>query len=778
MLAFGLGLGLTMIANPPGSAPAPVLGDPLSVSIRGATPINSVDGSGWVADVRFRGMATGGVGSMAGAKALVLIVRGNGFNAVKAPTAYDRVVYGTVPLRQAAPLQAQVAQAAEGGDAVISFALDDFIYAGETIVSASIGAGAYVQGAVSSNASLNIPTRMNNSELVAPQEICRWATLPLLRATGATFRVELLAASARGRDGRMAACVEFRVETEAGVDQGISVLSTSMVQSTYITGGNPVPVFAGDIALAGLTQGTAYRVRAIVYPWLGEVPVDSGAFSAPMADGRYASLPFLCDKDGTYGDRVAFVKVGAVGGTVGSVADLAAARATPFPTIAAAAAALRTANNAKAGGDQHDNANGGTIYLMEASAGAGADHGGFGANTMVASTTGAKTWLDIRKDPAATGTVRFVTGTQKGGGIAMRFAAGIVFGTAAVAGNANDYSLMSGVGTNYTPLALQGIEYRPTTPASTIARPWDGFGLIYGLNSSFYDGDNKTFGGTASNRTQWAMIAGCHTYGSGYVIEQQVCVGNVFHDGARTSDANAALKRDTSDGCYVGFNSFQKQRLTNNLGGEHTYSRGAALIQNLTEIVTNGVNAAAISMAADNDANDVVNIISLYNTRVGDRSNMMYTSSGITPSAIKRGVDRFNLTWKRNIKSDVFWVVNEGHADGNDRTGNWAFRHNVGNFGNINTDLASGSGAVGDPGGWLGEYFGRGSSEQGTVTFVNPQQKGFGTSAGGGDYQLTGASNAAYDRVPAGLAALPFDLAGVTRLNDGSGAAGAYERTV
>ena len=75
-------------------------------------------------------------------------------------------------------------------------------------------------------------------------------------------------------------------------------------------------------------------------------------------------------------------------------------------------------------------------------------------------------------------------------------------------------------------------------------------------------------------------------------------------------------------------------------------------------------------------------------------------------------------------------------------------------------------------------YYGTSSSGYATVTWVSDGCGMVGTGAGGGDYHLTGASNNAYNRVPSGLAMLKYDLGGTTRLNDGTGAAGPFERTV
>src|SRR6185436_16546521 len=97
---------------------------------------------------------------------------------------------------------------------------------------------------------------------------------------------------------------------------------------------------------------------------------------------------------------------------------------------------------------------------------------------------------------------------------------------------------------------------------------------------------------------------------------------------------------------------------------------------NVSEIMTNG-NNAAIQHGGDNGAVNIANFVEWHNTDIGDRTNEMYTSSGITPSVTKTGAGGNSLRWRTNAKSDYDWVQNLGHANGNDRTGNFKWRYGV-----------------------------------------------------------------------------------------------------
>jgi hypothetical protein len=118
------------------------------------------------------------------------------------------------------------------------------------------------------------------------------------------------------------------------------------------------------------------------------------------------------------------------------------------------------------------------------------------------------------------------------------------------------------------------------------------------------------------------------------------------------------------------------------------------------------------------------------------------------------------------------------------RVGNFRTQHHVRNFGNV-ASRTSGSSTITAPDSWYGEVWGRGGAIN--AAWANY----FKTRTGGtlasfttwGDYrpQSLAASDAAdsplLNRVPQDFAVSPFDLLGVTRLNNGTGAAGPYERS-
>lgn len=123
------------------------------------------------------------------------------------------------------------------------------------------------------------------------------------------------------------------------------------------------------------------------------------------------------------------------------------------------------------------------------------------------------------------------------------------------------------------------------------------------------------------------------------------------------------------------------------------------------------------------------------------------------------------------------------------RNGNWRAQHAVRCFGNVAALTASGVDAGFNVSSWAGEVPWRGGaflSADSTVRtkyFKNRTGGALSTFANRGDYRpqslAAGDANDSplLNRVPSGGAVMPFDLLGITRRNDGTGAAGAYERS-
>jgi hypothetical protein len=253
---------------------------------------------------------------------------------------------------------------------------------------------------------------------------------------------------------------------------------------------------------------------------------------------------------------------------------------------------------------------------------------------------------------------------------------------------------------------------------------------------------------------------------------------------------NFRVARDTQsgDGDHGRFvyNNLINCILINNPSA-NTLNYGMFIAQTLCE--ANQI-AAAISLFADGDLTTIKNLVEHSNTAVGERCSRMYNDTvgtRVAPNGlIKRGTSRYNIWDNTNQKADNF------NGGGVGSVGGWAYLYGVGNTGNVSLfgmvsrDTTSAPGNNGDDN-YLGcawhptsEYnlyrTALGFTQANIMDmFYDYTASPRGAPALGGDYRPRLSSTRLINRVPTGMAPLRYDLAGVARKNDGTGAAGAYE---
>ena len=253
-----------------------------------------------------------------------------GFDAAGSAITFDEDVLLTKRVRQPYPNQATLTAS--------DVALADFVYAGDTVAGVT-----------------------NASTRAYPKPIALWLNHDLERATAATHTVRLAVAHAHARAGRPVAAVRFTVTDDQGGSHSVLVSAMSVV--SYTASGLSVPHFAATLDLSGLAQGALCTVDATIYPWVGEafmVSTDADAYPSP----NLTVLKLLNDRTGGYGTAYAYVDAATGDNGTGAVSETpATAAAAPFATIAAAASAVQSFNNATYG---RNNASGGVIRLTEA----------------------------------------------------------------------------------------------------------------------------------------------------------------------------------------------------------------------------------------------------------------------------------------------------------------------------------------------------------------------------------------------------------------------------
>jgi hypothetical protein len=717
-----------------------------------------VNGNGWVGKVTVPFL----VASTFDPTKISLTLSDPGFDAAGVTTVARTVRGGKILRRQYTPGGGQNSPMSsnDGTTLTVYFSLigdgGQFatVYSGTTITAASAAVGYY--GPATSGA---ISSLTNNSTRPYYKPGCVWLNRQHEVSGAGGQYVELVAMHKHGRGGQQVARVEF-IATDAHANTAATQTASTPVISTLVTKGQPPEVYTATIPVTALTQADLCIVNAKIYPWIG----DSSAILNLAVDGlnttgTYATanpqttLRFLNDKVGTWALGHASVKVGAVGGTVQTTE--VASRATPFPTMDAALAALATYHNANAGHAGHD---GGHMWLMDNGAGGAVAHV---PNDLESPATDRLALTEIRKSPSNTANASVVLPAANVGvawGLSWHVdiaqdAGGHFFRTFAT----NDSVVSYYCDGTYASVGSNPINYEQLTGVRNLTQTGSGPLLDVGGNSF--------------TRIEVSAWIGYVALSAGGNCRVHAVVGCKLAGVAIAEFDPATLDlHDSQDGKIIVNNQFVSCSGASRVGDNYPMIRGLFVGQNVFEQAPLSVQQL-LSIGDLGSDQPLDNVVVTGNTMVGNRFNLLYTDTSLQ---LKRAWTRFNLLYQRNTKADVY--TTDSTAAG--RNGNFAYINGVDNWDVCTFGDSNGAGI--GVGNWIGEYWANPTMAQvgvANVTFTADNSSN-GTGTGNGTYTLTGSTNAAYSTVPAGFAAFKFDMAGVARKNDGTGAAGAYERTV
>lgn len=686
---------------------------------------------------------------------------GNAVTAAAAGTNQRRVIRGGAIIRRQQPNNAQRLNSAASGTRTVYFSLTDVIYPGTQFDQIQAEAGFYGAAPAEDIAAGIV---VNNSTLTYPKPLAAALNKQEERATGSGFSWEIYAAHYHARNGRQVACVKAAARDESNNVSATVTVSLPALSDFQPTGFRP-EVYKGTTLLAPLNQGETCQLEWEVYPFIGDagsalkVATDGFAWPTPRAQTK---LRFLNDKTGAYGGAHAAVRIGASGGAVALTRE--GAEAAAFPTIVAALQALQTYNNLNKGHNDHS---GSTVWLMEAAAGAGADHS-IGNTSAVAA---GKCWTEIRKSPSATGVVRAVQGGIDGCASKLCWMVPV---------HNSGFTGMDGGGGTTKMVAFENMTL---SQGGSLQINYQ-IPLCYWRNVVVTSGPSP-FWTFSSVRASSALILGCSNSGdlSGGGIGPYAVLGCDFRGIGLTEFPTSHGDAITHDGAVIANNVLKRQAGPTVLGSTRPVNVGIALVQNVIERANAVATEPGLQIGGDGSVQPLSNVIMHHNTipgpDIGGRANIFYTDVAGAVGVQKSGTLKFNIFSQYNIKTDTF--TTETAVTG--RTGNWRMRYGVSSRGNVvilgdtNSQTAPDASGGNPPNGnWLGEYWEPGSKAgAATIGFVDDQSGA--ARPGSGNYRLAGALNEAYSRVPAGEGVLRFDMKGDLRLQNGTGAAGAFERT-
>lgn len=727
---------------------------------------------GWTADVYWRGFKDGGTSALDpdGTPKLILTALDLGFDSNGLLTTRRRVIVGTVNLRQPWPNQASPTDSEDATGASRVFALSEPVFAKSDLgfgnsgwrVLATMATGLYTDNGTGGSGSPN-PAQavycINNSALPYPKMVPNWAISGYLRAAG-TFNGEVALDNEYGFDGRPYAAMKLRV-TDVNGDTATGPASTTYEASAQVSTTDPNPLVAkASVDVTDLADGLG-TIDMLIYPHLGDEVWDSAEEGLTWPTPQVASLPILIDNAGNY--TPAYAALDTASGNDGTAVvstTQATAEASPYQTETALLAAIKTFNNARS---HNDHAAG--VMLIKA------DLTGFVTNMNTALTVGA-TWFTIDCWSSTTPkTIGIKNGTNRRVADRMAFKNLLIYSTSNV-------DVLDGV-TDANTTGLPSLYARFENCKFTASAITNTTPLIYRLGLIDKIGCTMENCGTRDltrfsvNRQHHRLHIGTvYTTTSTLSIEANIwtAIGCAF-ERARPFVIYTLVAQpniQSMDGAIHQNNRWMK--MVNSASYaivEVAVTRGLVIAQSVYELT--GPTVPAMAVSYDGTLSPCANIIYRFNTVVGGRTNFLYNDAG-TAAVSKEGVRQYCIDYKYNIKDDTFAPEN-----GN-RTGNWRVGHAVGCFGNHAVDGSNnGTEYTAGPGSWLGEYLGLAGTAGVAVTYTDDNAAITGDGTGGGNYLPTGTVTTLLNKVAAGRAPYPEDIAGTARLNDGTGSCGAYE---
>ncbi|WP_414902455.1 hypothetical protein ACMT1E_04295 [Sphingomonas flavalba] len=580
----------------------------------------------------------------------------------------------------------------------------------------------------------------NNSTESSPKPVANWGTTDR-QVVGDRLVGEIIAGHRDARDGKPVACVVVTVtDGTTTVSQTVSAMAISLRPGDKC----PVLVYPYDIDISSLNVGQVTK-NAKVYPWVGDAAsvLDSSAGTANSRE--FCPQVFTHDPVLAANPPLAYISSSGNDGTGVVSTSASTAKAAPFATVTGALNKLRST---------YTYTDGCRIRIMDAA--------------TVANPTYNPTWqsgaaLIIERDPDVPRASAVLTFGAANVNMSQTW---LVVRDLTVA-RAGVYGLNVATGGR---LILRDVDMDNASHNSA----------LIAANSLYIDG-GVTITNPASNvlnagSAEIRMVRGL-TYGAngrtdpieGWLVAGCDLKGVLLANGARGQS-----------GMIVVCNAIRGVGGTNGVFSIGTTAdvNGALIANNLIEWTTTS-SSPAYRPSSDNGTGNITHLLDWHNTIVGygntARSNILYNETVGTLRAHKLCSSIGSIHTQINTKHDVF-CGGRGDVDASSKTGGWPYMLGVGCRGTVALFVDAGGGTFAQE--YPGEkaLIGASATVMADVRFTdNKAVTGAGAGAGDGAYTLE-AGSAAFDRISAGHAVLPFDLAGVTRRNDGTGAAGAYER--
>lgn len=734
-----------------------------------------------------------------------LTVTSPGYNTSGTLGTINRTVIGTVPLRQPYNNGTLPTETQSGANCVVTTTLSDFVNPSDT-ATASLLSGAYTGSLSASGLSVT-----NSSTSAYQPPVCNWVTPPYqVISSSANFTVEAVCFDARPLNQSQIASIKF---SESDGTHTYTCLTSSMAELTDVDANGPKIYGYKCTFTSGtftsLTAGVVTR-DAIAYPWVGNpltfsAGQDGVSIPASTITSNLHAVNDVYDTTGKYAPAYAWVcfagNTGCTAGATGTCATIACVSASATDPGLAATANYPDVSTALTECQAWNASNRSHTDMADCLVNIRAVNGfnGWGTANIRTGLTAGPTWAKVEAAPGQSNTT--VVDTPQASpcdsnlacaDIPDKFWMENIGFTQADTAFAQHNGLFSGGDAAATISADQVCNKCAfTTTASGYPSVFQ-VSLIRWVNSTF----NTATNGAVPPYTSYGATVYADTFignsitsaaGGRAPIWDHLLLGN-YMQGMEITYPTSATDCSPTTGPIVAFNkdmdSADPFEADFNPNTACFPNANFFSVQNVYEAI--GSSFTGFNFLGDSNETVFVNGVQQYDSVYGNRENVCY-NEGTGPSGVNASTAKsVQIMWSLfdttagspyglNKKSDYY---STGSAS---RIGNWPCRFGVGSPGNV---LNEGTDSINAPSdaAWIGDYVGRTGSttanNEGYAQTVTPTTNNStsGTATGNGNYKPTGSSgSAAYGRVYSGTAALPFDITGTARRNDGTGCAGAYE---
>lgn len=717
-----------------------------------------VDKEGWNIYVTLAGFKKGGQYELnAEQKPKVTVkVFSEGYNTQGKKIVVERQLIATSVIRKTYPQHTQLEEIETNSGLVVALALNKPVYNDDKKGGAGTSGknpvitfqrGWYVDNGAGGSGKAAKPTTItakNESALDYPKVVGDWAW-PARETVSSDITLETVFFHASAKNQKPVALVKYFLSNQRG-QQG----QTASVRNLTISSRQPknhVLVYSAKLKTQSFQSGDTLKARFIAYPWIGDQnSIFDSQKQSDNSERSYDDQIYYYVSNQNKQQSIAYVD--GLGddstGLVSEQGQSSSAKNHPFKTIAGAIDGLVAFNLLNYGRADVSNS---VIYLTEGK------HQWIDGN--VRTMQQGNSYLTITKPNNAKKELVIITSSGKNNKLSVPH---IKLSDITLSREVTPKSAAFMTGSEQQSL---WVDHCTIDGKGHKGPMFYKFGKVSFTNNEIKNALNVF---SYSVTKQVAALVRDNTIQASGTIHPYNVIGNTIYDTRlMRDDVNPNIP--SFDNGIITYNQFlDLSNFAYNFAATKNIDHGIAIVQNVFERAKPGPSPL-LQISGDSSLTTTNHVLVWHNTLVGQRSNLFYNDVGSQPYRQQNMSVVGNIMNEFNIKSDLFFHPKEGQN--NARIGNWEALYGSGFYGNV-----SHTGATSNS--FEHEFFGLDSIWNEDPLFEHDASFDTGNGQGKGNYQIKPGSPA--EGLMNRNQVLPYDLNGVSRVNDCYGAAGAFER--